>query len=98
MKITYPKLIILKSQWYRDLCTNGHKPHVQQTIADRTGIAKSNISATLNGNLVSKTFQESISDETGIPVARLFGDHAWFKRVARQFRELESKQLALNTN
>ena len=97
MRITYTKHVILKSPWHRELCEAG-KPHFQQIIANRTGIAKSNISATLNGSIISKAVQERISDEVGIPVGKLFGDNAWFRRAAKRLRQFESRNLGANTN
>lgn len=94
MKVTDSKLTILKSPWYRKLCANGNRPHFQQAIADGARMAKTHVSATLNGNIISKTFQERISDEVGIPVGILFGEFAWFRAAARKLKEREAEQLA----
>ncbi len=88
MRLNEVKVIILGSQWYRDLCKEQEAPQFQQVIADRTGIDRRNVSSVLNGHIISKSFQEKIAKEVNIPVGKLFGQDAWFRVVAQRLKQL----------
>ena len=94
MRLNGTKTIIIKSRWYRELCERQEDPQFQQVIADRTEIDRRNVSSTLSGHIISKSFQEKIAEEVNIPVGKLFGPNAWFCIAARKLQERREECLA----
>ncbi len=94
MRLNSTKTMIINSRWYRELCESQEDPQFQQVIADKTGIDRRNVSSTLSGHIISKSFQEKIAEEVNIQVGKLFGPNAWFRIAARKLQERREESLA----
>lgn len=94
MRLNDTKTLIIKSPWYEELCEGQENPQFQQVIADRTEIDRRNVSSTLSGHIISKSFQEKIAEEVDIPVGKLFGPNAWFRIAARKLQDRKPELLA----
>ena len=99
MKITKIKLKIIRSPWYQQLFDElGEDPPFQEVLAQRIGIDRRNLSPVLNERIINKSIQEKIAEEVGIPVAKLFGDTAWFRAGLKKAKEIHDRQLAACSN